>query len=472
VIEENTIKAEYIDSNTLDKCPNCGSTDVKFSPGQGIICNYCHHTWQPAYTTEDEDISKLSGVKISEGAQNISHEASGIVTMKCTGCAAEVAVDTSESLQARCHWCRHTLSLNNRIPNGAVPDYILPFEINKQAAQSTIEAYVSKRKFYANTKFKSEFSSDNIMGVYFPYLLADINGHALLEGQAEHQTRAYTVTVGKDKDGDDIKEMRYDADVYNISREFDLIIDDLTVESSQEHINLDRGENSNNIINAILTFPTKRIQPFKAAYLKGFNYEKRDVDVDGVCDLVEKQTRDIARAQANQTTDFYDRGVRWDMVAVETKGESWMTAFLPVWLYSYLEQRKNGKSFLHYVALNACTGETVGSIPINKKRLLLVSFMIGLISLLCAVPAFLYTAAASSEEVQALWWFLLLFAGPLYYYFIYSRYRNQNKRHIYEKETSCAISNLQQTDRCVDSIIGTSLGIMADANAGFLEGKR
>ncbi|MDR0890011.1 MAG: TFIIB-type zinc ribbon-containing protein [Oscillospiraceae bacterium] len=467
MVEELNPQNPHADTNTLDKCPNCGATDVKFIPGEGIVCSYCHHTWQPVYAN-DEDVASLSGIHIAEGAQEINQEASTIITMKCSACGAEVSVDTSESLQARCHWCRHTLSVNDQIPNGAVPDYILPFELNKQTAQSNIEAYVNKRKFYANPQFKAEFSSENIMGVYFPYMLADINGQAFLSGQGEHKTRSYTVKVGKNE------RRYYDADVYDISRSFDLAVDDLTIESSTEHMNLDRKANSNNIINAILPFPTKQKQPFKAAYLKGFNSEKRDANVGHVRELVEKQTRDIARAKANETTKFYDRGVRWDEVNVQTKGESWATAFLPVWLYSFLEQRKNGNGFLHYVALNACTGEIVGSVPINKKKLFLVSFLIGLLSLACAVSAFLLTVSAASVEHRnkAIFWFLLLVAGPLYYFIIYSRYRNQSKRHTYEKETICAVSNLQQTDHRVSSIKGTSSSTMHGANAGRLEGQR
>ena len=55
------------------------------------------------------------------------------------------------------------------------------------------------------------------------------------------------------------------------------------------------------------------------------------------------------------------------------RGERWVSAYLPVWLYSYYEKKPNGKSFLHYVAVNARTGETMGSVPLNQRKLLLVS---------------------------------------------------------------------------------------------------
>jgi hypothetical protein len=50
-----------------------------------------------------------------------------------------------------------------------------------------------------------------------------------------------------------------------------------------------------------------------------------------------------------------------------------VSAYLPVWLYSYHQTKSNGRSFLHYVAVNARTGETMGSVPVNQRRLLLVA---------------------------------------------------------------------------------------------------
>ena len=45
------------------------------------------------------------------------------------GCGADVVVNTEEQMGARCHWCRHVLTINEQVPNGAVPDAVLPFSI-------------------------------------------------------------------------------------------------------------------------------------------------------------------------------------------------------------------------------------------------------------------------------------------------------------------------------------------------------
>ena len=82
------------------------------------------------------------------------------------------------------------------------------------------------------------------------------------------------------------------------------------------------------------------------------------------------------------TLKFYDRGVRWDQEHLDVVGERWLTAYLPVWLYSYHEKRAGGKEFLHYVAVNARTGETMGSVPLNQPKLLAVSALVEVLGII------------------------------------------------------------------------------------------
>ena len=75
---------------------------------------------------------------MGSGTQDIVADTKDVMTFKCSSCGAEVVIDTSSSLQARCHWCRNTLSLNQQIPNGAVPDVVLPFSVTKDIAKRLI----------------------------------------------------------------------------------------------------------------------------------------------------------------------------------------------------------------------------------------------------------------------------------------------------------------------------------------------
>lgn len=349
-------------------------------------------------------------------------------------------------MQARCHWCRNTLSVNEQIPNGSVPDVVLPFKLTKDMAKAEIENFVGKRKFFAHPQFTKEFTTQNVMGVYLPYMVVDINGHSRLSGQGEHLARRYTRGSGNNK------RTYYDADLYNVDREFDILVDDLTVESSQDKLNNHSSNKTNNVINAIMPFDMENSVKWNANYLKGYTSEKRDTNIEELQDLVDTQAKDIARYKANETLKAYDRGVCWTSEQLSIKGAQWKSAYLPVWLYSYQQVISNDKKVLHYVAVNARTKETMGSVPIHMPKLLGVSALVEIIGIfLSMVVDFEYSG-------------LFALSGFLYFMFYYFKYRNSNARHVHEKETKSTMENIQKEDIFVEKRRGLSNPRMSGAN--------
>ena len=447
------IKTDIDSKDGQNKCPKCGATDISLNTQNGKLrCNYCRHEFEPEKITGMvTDISKLQGEVIGSGATNIIADTNDVLTFKCSSCGAEVVIDTSSQAQARCHWCRNTLSVNQQIPNGSIPDVLRPFGISKDIAQQEIEKFVGKRKFYANPKFKEEFTTENIMGVYFPYMVVDINSQVYLSGHGEHLNRRYTRGSGSNAT------TYYDADLYQVERQFDLAIEGLTVESSSDKLN-NNSNKTNNVINAIMPFDIQNCVKYNANYLKGYTSEKRDTNVNELKPLVEKQSKDVAKFSANSTLKNYDRGVAWSTEQVNIKGEQWKSAYLPVWLYSYQEVKGN-KKILHYVAVNARTKEIMGSIPIYMPKLILVSVIVEILGIL----------AMSIIDFEYNFIFLLL--GIVYFFIIYARYRNSNARHKYETETKTKMDNL----RCVDKFIQTKKGLtnskIANANNTTISGE-
>lgn len=409
------------------KCPNCGSTDISMNPNTGKLrCNFCRTEFEPE-TAEQlvENIEDLQGEVIASGAKNMDKYAENIITLKCQSCGADVVVDTESSTQARCHWCRSMLSINQQIPNGAVPDTVLPFKLKKQEAQVCIQDFVKKRSFFANPKFKADFTTENIMGVYFSYMLVDANAHVALAGQGEKKTRSYKI--------DD--RTYYDADVFAVRREFDLTVDDLTIESSADKLDYHNADKTTNIINSIMPFDTENCVKWDSNYLRGFTSEKRDTDIEELKPLVNRQLKGIAKYSIRDTLSYYDRGVRWESEKLELKGRSWTATYLPVWLYSYMETKSNGNKVLHYVAVNARTKETMGSVPIHIPKLLCVS---GIVE---AFGGFLTSLDLFEEDA------VFLLSGFAFYFIMWLRYRNAGARHTYERETKTNVKNLKKEDR-------------------------
>ena len=174
--------------------------------------------------------------------------------------------------------------------------------------------------------------------------------------------------------------------------------------------------------------------------------------------MVNTQAEDITRYKANGTLSQYDRGVACSSEQFNIKGEQWKSAYLPVWLYSYQEV-KNNQKILHYVAVNARTKETMGSVPIHMPKLILVSVLVEILGFL------------------AMWFvdwdysYLFFLAGIIYFIVIYMRYRNADARHTYEKDTKTDMANLQKVDNFIQSKKGLSNASMNGANNNRVNGQ-
>ncbi len=361
----------------LNRCPKCGSTDVRLKLGTDVlVCQFCRNEWHGTLVEQafglGDGIDQLRGTVIASGARDIEADTASLMSFKCTGCGAEVTINTESTMTARCHWCRHVFGVNEQVANGAVPDAVLPFKVSKVDAVARIRQFVDKRRLFALKAFKNEFTPENVIGVYLPYMIVDSNVSAAVAGKGEILTRQYTRGDG------DKKKTYYDADVYQIERQVDFTVDDLTLESSAERGNLDTRTNTNNIINAILPFDTKNALKWNASYLMGFTTEKRNLDVEKLRPRLEDQLLSIARAQVEGSVRRYDRGVRWEQERLDVHGTRWVSMYLPVWLYSYHQPGRNG-GMLHYIAVNGRTGETMGSVPVQQWKLLLAALATGTI---------------------------------------------------------------------------------------------
>jgi hypothetical protein len=359
----------------LNRCPKCGASDARHKVGTDLlVCLYCRHEWHSERVEEafglGENIHLLQGTVVASGAQNIAADAASLNSFKCAGCGAEVTVNTESAMTARCHWCRHVFGVNEQVPNGAVPDALLPFRIKKDEAVARIRQFVGKRRLFALKAFKEQFTPDNVTCVYLPYMIVDINASATVAGQGEVETRRYT--RGSDKD----RKTYYDADVYQVQRQVSFAVDDLPMESAAHRRNLDTRTNTQNIINTILPFDTKNAVKWDASYLIGVTSEKRNLDVAHLQPHLEDQLLSIARAQVVASVSRYDRGVRWEQEQLSVHGTRWVSMYLPVWLYAYHQPGRNG-GLLHYIAVNGRTGETMGSVPVQQWKLLLAALTAG-----------------------------------------------------------------------------------------------
>ena len=338
--------------------------------------------------------------------------------------------------EAKCYLCGCPLTKIERISSKDILDTLLPFKVSQQEAEIIIKDFIKKNKYNLNPKLRKKLLSQSVMGVYFPYLLVSMNAHDTLSGEGEHLARKYTRGSGENA------KYYYDADVYQVMRDFDISIHGLTIESSLDKLNKNSNK-TNNIINAIMPFDIENCVKFNANFLKGYTSEKRDANISTIKPIAYKEAKDVSKFGVNDTLMSYDRGVAWKSENFTVTGELWQAAYLPVWLYSYVEH-KGSNTLTHYVAVNARTKETMGSVPIHMPKLLGVSFLVEILGIL----------AMLNIDFDYNWLFLL--SGIIYFIIIYLRYRNTDARHAYETETKSNVRNLNKSDKYVTRRTGLS----------------
>ena len=243
-----------------------------------------------------------------------------------------------------------------------------------------------------------------------------------------------------------------------MEREFDLQIEGLTIISSSDKLGHNSGK-TNNIINAIKPFDHENCIKWNASYLIGYASEKRDTNIEDLYAPVEVKARDVARYSTNKTLQEYDRGVRWEQEELDIKGQKWSAAYLPVWLYSYQQIKEGGKNLLHYVAVNARSLKTMGSVPINTPKLLTVSALVQILGTIIGL-AILFLGGDDSEAGL-----FFLSAGFVYYGIIYMKYRNKNARFEHEKETRTTMDNVERSDVYIKRLRRLKNGIIKGANS-------
>jgi hypothetical protein len=181
-------------------------------------------------------------------------------------------VNTAEQMGARCHWCRHVLTVNEQMPNGAVPDAVLPFTVThdrrwRRSPSSRRSAACSPTAPSCASSSRRTSSASTCRTWWSTPTRAPTSPASARSRPALHP--------GHGRQQGDV----YDADVYSVDRHVDFTADDLTIEASSERAQHERAINTNNIINTILPFDTENAVKWNASYLTGFTSEKRDQDV-------------------------------------------------------------------------------------------------------------------------------------------------------------------------------------------------
>ena len=340
------------------QCPNC-SAGLVFDPAKGkFTCEYCLSEFteqeladtETARAAEDaaSEAAKRAAEESEQGDEAYSEELSGYT---CSACGAELVADKNTAATF-CPYCHNPVLLAGKLAGQMRPHKVIPFALDRDAAEQAFLAYAGKKKFLPRD-FLSQKQLSHISGVYYPFWVTDADVSASMTARA---TRVRTWRAG---------EYNYtETSRYHVQRMGDIHFEDIVTPALTEE---DRE-----MLDGILPYPSDSLKDFAMPYLSGFVAKKRNLEQASVRDVVYTRMTDYSKTLLRNTIHGYTT-VNEQPPRLLTRVMHWDYTLMPIWILTY---RHRKKSFTY--AINGHTGKIYGSFPISGKKLALFSGLLGL----------------------------------------------------------------------------------------------
>jgi predicted RNA-binding Zn-ribbon protein involved in translation (DUF1610 family) len=373
------------ESNTGRKfpCPGCGAK-LDFEPAnRSLKCPFCAYAEQIDPTSEavhERDWEEYWKSADSRGA-TIAGRSSEV---KCRACAAVVLLE-DKVVTDKCPYCGNDLE-NKPVAaeNMILPEGILPFKIDLKHAKGAFQQWIDVRWFAPNDlKHLADVGQFN--GIYVPFWTFDSMTYTHYTGQhgdnyqemetyVDHET--YTESDGQ---GNTVTRTRPVTKTRMVTRirwspasgDVDQFFDDVLVCASTSI--------PKELMDELGPWDLASCEPFQSAFLAGFQTERYTVDLKAGFGTA----RDIMDGSIRALCCRDIGGDHQQLHSVQTQHTAitFKHVLQPVWLAPYRYRDK-----LYRIAVNARTGEVVGTRPYSFWKIflliLLVLAIVGVIALI------------------------------------------------------------------------------------------
>ena len=329
------------------KCPNCGGSVVFDPKKQKFCCEFC----MSEFTEEEMKAAALSSTETSgvqdggdtsgtagteaqaesgvnakagteTGADQISDMAqsgrAGSTDQKedalvyiCPSCGAEVVTDATTAATF-CYYCHNPVVLSGKLSGEFLPDYVIPFAMDKKQATGIFLDWIKKKK-YIPDDFFSKSQIEKFSGVYFPYLMysCKVDGKIQAEGEKQRTWVAGNIRYTEHKK-------------YRMERAGELDVRNVTRNALKK--------NNSALVEGVLPFDMEKLKSFDMGYLSGFQAEKRDMEKEALTPEVEQEVKQYTVEQLKNDVMGQYSAVRVDQSDTNIRDAKWQYALLPVWI--------------------------------------------------------------------------------------------------------------------------------------------
>lgn len=327
------------------KCKSCGGTLQFSSRKQKLVCANCEAEYDVAEF--EAEVKAGAGQDYKEKKEQWNIEEEGLVVYECKNCGGEVIGDESMA-STKCPYCENPIVISSKFSGSLKPDLVIPFKLNKHAAEAALKEHVNKIKL-APAAFKSGNHIKELKGVYVPFWLYDASVH----GDARYEA------IKEDRHSDSQYEY-IEKSYYDVYREGNIAFQNVPADASEKM--------DDSLMDSIEPYDVSAAVPYSSAYMAGYFADRYDVTAEQCQERADKRmansTEEMLRSRVQNYNSVSQKSFNWNKT-----GESHKYALYPVWI---LNTVWNGNKYIF--AMNGQTGKLVGDVPCSNGKFFGVLF--------------------------------------------------------------------------------------------------
>ena len=334
-----------MNSTVTYKCPNCDAGLIFDAEKQSFKCEFCLSSFT------EEALDATASAKRAEEAKRENEQFSAeIKEYHCASCGAEVITDTL-TVADYCYYCHNPIVLASGVSGAMKPTKIIPFKLDRDGAKNAFLAYAKKKKFVPKNYFE-DAQVDKIQGVYYPFWVTDADTFGEYGGIGK---RVRSWTSGG---------YRYtETSSYAVKREGEIHFEDITTSA------ISKADKA--MLEGVLPYPLDAYIDFNMPYLQGFVAKKRDIDRKDLTGEVRGKMNSYAHTLLSGTVHGYS-SFTGDIKELMIYKSHWEYALLPIWILTYVKEKKGGAKKIYTYAMNGDTGKIYGELPVSIPKLILL----------------------------------------------------------------------------------------------------
>ncbi|MDI9498879.1 MAG: hypothetical protein QM270_10415 [Bacillota bacterium] len=338
------------------KCPNCGA-GIAYQPDVGAYrCDFCRSSFTTAEMNEltaKRNLSQQRHEDIASRPAGSGVDQAHIHGYNCQSCGAQV-VTTDTTTATFCYYCHNPVIITGRLHGDFLPDQMIPFRISREQAEESFKKWTGSKRLLPDD-FTSASTLEKLTGLYLPYWYT--NAHCDIKYQGTSvSSRTWTSGDIEYTETTTRRHVRYgDVELRDVGMvAFSKFDEDL--------------------LNGISPYSMDDAEAFQMPLLSGYLSESFDRSRDDMTEPMNQQAGSHANAVLNQSLSPYI--VRDEQRDITVFLGDWLYTLLPTWVLTY-----NYNKHTYVYAVNGQTGQTYGELPLDRRKLAILSGIIAAVVL-------------------------------------------------------------------------------------------